>query len=303
MGDNMKKFISIFLSAVLLVTAFAGCSTGETESETEEDSITYVVDTNYEENMTASSIRAYETLCEAVVNGEDTASYNINLSDDVNRLFYSSFPLSYLVESITETDDSSGVVITYTNDTETHLQLVSEFYEKVESIIAECEEGTTTDDEFILNLYTYISSNTTADTSSNSAYNVIIEGTGYRSSMVYAFAYILLYNGIEASIASSVDDGVITYMAEVPFSDGYFMFCPYNETAKTGGYGLSYFALDYTDLYNLGIEAITYLNNVSVIFDDYDVSFSDLRDTYSYTYADGVITAIDIDGNTVEVEI
>ena len=56
-----------------------------------------------------SSIKAYEKLCNAVLNYKSEVKYNVSLSDDVNRLFYTSFPQYVLVDGIDFLNDNSGV--------------------------------------------------------------------------------------------------------------------------------------------------------------------------------------------------
>lgn len=128
----MKKTISLILCAALFCSIFAACSNADSSDKTDESveadnvQIKITTDAHYA-SLDESSIKAYEKLCNAVLNYESEVKYNVSLTDDVNRLFYTSFPQYILVDGIDFLDDNSGVKITYANDKETQTAKLKEF--------------------------------------------------------------------------------------------------------------------------------------------------------------------------------
>ena len=120
----MKKAISLILSAAFVCSLFAACSDksvnedGNNKSSENNIELKITIDAHYS-SLDESSIKAYEKLCNAVLNYKSEVKYNVSLSDDVNRLFYTSFPQYVLVDGIDFLNDNSGVKITYANDKET----------------------------------------------------------------------------------------------------------------------------------------------------------------------------------------
>ena len=89
----MKKTISLILCAALFCSIFAACSNADSSDKTDESveadnvQIKITTDAHYA-SLDESSIKAYEKLCNAVLNYESEVKYNVSLTDDVNRLFY-----------------------------------------------------------------------------------------------------------------------------------------------------------------------------------------------------------------------
>ena len=92
----MKKFLSVILLLVFMMSIFTACSDAAKDDSAQDSEINITVDSHYE-NIDESSVRAYEKLCTAVVNGDSEVKFNTSLLDDVNQLFYTCFPLYPLV--------------------------------------------------------------------------------------------------------------------------------------------------------------------------------------------------------------
>lgn len=291
----MKKLLSVILCFAFILCIFSGCSDineNETESTTEFVSLPFTTDES-NSYLSPSSIRAYEILCDAVLNAKSEANFNITLINDVNRLFYSDFPLSSLVSKMEIKADNTGVSIVYKNNTDEHLRLVSEFTEKVNQILSECGYGRVSNNVLVLNLYSYITKNTEVKYQSNNVYDVIINSSGFSSSFAGAFAYLLNQAGIKSSVVKSTNEDGIAFMTETDFKGMSYIFNPFFEANENKGDALCYFALDYADLASIGFTDVRYRNGDSVVFDDGDNDFAQLRDSVSYT----------LDGNTLSVKI
>ncbi|MDE6470973.1 MAG: hypothetical protein K2L19_08150 [Eubacterium sp.] len=158
----MKKAISLLLSIILIMSAFTACTKGDsndsdnnqTSSDIGIEQVKFTIDSHYE-NIDESAVRAYEKVCSAVINGEKEVKFNTSLLDDVHDLFYTSFPLFSLVESIQILPDSSGISLTYKNPDEEHKTIVSGFLNKINEIMAQCQYGKVSTDRYIL-IYIHI---------------------------------------------------------------------------------------------------------------------------------------------------
>lgn len=282
----MKKFLSVILLLVFVMSIFAACSDAAKEDDASQDSdVNITVDSHYE-NIDESSVRAYEKLCTAVVNGDSKVKFNTSLLDDVNQLFYTCFPLYPLVESIDLTGDSTGVTITYKNTAEEHLELVNAFYDKVDEIMQACEYGKVSTDRYIFNVYTYITSNMQSDSSVVTAYDAIMQGKGYSAAICSAFEYLVLQGGGKASHVISASDGQ-KIMSAAEFKDGWYYFDPAADIEDNGGKALTGFAVS-SDRDGLG--SFNYTDGEPVDIQGSE-SFEKLAYSVSYT----------VDGDTVNV--
>ena len=148
----MKKAISLILSAAFVCSLFAACSDksvnedGNNKSSENNIELKITTDAHYS-SLDESSIKAYEKLCNAVLNYKSEVKYNVSLSDDVNRLFYTSFPQYVLVDGIDFLNDNSGVKITYANDKETQNAKLKEFNADISKIMNKCGYGKVGKDE------------------------------------------------------------------------------------------------------------------------------------------------------------
>ena len=280
----LKRIISLFLSAVVIVCAFYGCS-----SKQQEQSLVNLItaDSHYE-NIDESSYRAYEKLCNAVINGESSAKFNISLLDDVNQLFYTAFPLNALVDEIRVEEDKSGVAISYKNDADTHKQLVSEFSGKIENMLEKCKEENANSDRAVFNAYTYVTSNFTVDNSVVTVYDTVIEGRGTSAAINSLFEYLVLLSGGKASHMLNLK-GSLTVVSMVEFKGVNYYFDPAREIEKNSGKALVYFAMDQSRVGKYAPGSFTYTNqdNAPKITDR---EFEKLESSVSFTVGDNEIS-------------
>lgn len=291
----MKKFLSVILAVFLIFGILSGCSKeSESKNDVPDSEPISLVFTTDEHNLTVSQsvVRAYEALCSAVLNGDNQASFNISLLNDVNRLFYSDFPLSYLVNKLEFTEDNSGVRIVYEKNADEHKKAVDEFKVSVNQILTDCGYGKVNNNVFVLNLYSYLTKNTMITSRSNYDYDVIVNSMGYSSSFAGAFAFLLNQAGVKASVVHSTNENGICYMTEAEFKGEKYIFNPFFEARDNEGKALCYFALDYNDLSAAGYSDVKYRNGDGVVFDDGSSDFADLRDSVSYS----------LDGNKLSVK-
>lgn len=281
----MKKFLSVILLLVFMMSIFTACSDAAKDDSAQDSEINITVDSHYE-NIDESSVRAYEKLCTAVVNGDSEVKFNTSLLDDVNQLFYTCFPLYPLVESIDLMGDSTGVTITYKNTAEEHLELVNAFYDKVDEIMQACEYGKVSTDRYIFNVYTYITSNMQSDSSVVTAYDAIMQGKGYSAAICSAFEYLVLQGGGKASHVISASDGQ-KIMSAAEFKDGWYYFDPAADIEDNSGKALTGFAVS-SDRDGLG--SFNYTDGEPVDIQGSE-SFEKLAYSVSYT----------VDGDTVNV--
>lgn len=292
----MKKLLSVILCAALIVCIFCSCSEKSTDINAE---IKYTYDYHYAD-VNSSVVRAYEQLCGAVVNGEPQVSFNISMLQDANSLFYTSFPLNCLVESINIADDGTNLDINYKNDIDTHKQLVADFIKETNVIAAECGAGRVSKNEYVLNVYTYIAQTFEDSISYTNAYDAIMNKAGTESAFSSAFEYLLLQGGVNASHIYSMRTTGISFLSIVQIDGVEYLFSPYDESKATEGKGLSCFGMIYEDALNLkSYDYYQYTDGMPVAFDDVENRFSDLRDTKSYSYENGAISAYKADGSTV----
>lgn len=281
----MKKVVSVTIIFLVLLSMLCACSSGDAQEESEEKEVTYTLDSHYE-NMDESAVRAYEKLCAAVTAGESEAKFNVELIDDVNQLFYTCFPLYPLVDSISISDDSSGVNITYKNEVEQHLKLVNSFFDKVDDIMSQCGYGSVSHDRYIFNVYTYIAKNITIDNSIVTAFDTILQGKGYSASICSAFEYLVLRGGGSAShiIDSSNGQNIIS---AVEYNGAWYYFNPAADI-ENGGKSLVGFAMDNS---RSGCEEFLYTDStpVTAVTDD---SYSRLSKSVSYTEENGNVSVV-----------
>lgn len=292
----MKKIIAIILSAVLVCGVFTACS----GANTGKGGISYTYDSYYSD-ADKNVLKEYESLCDAIVKGQPEASVDIDYIDSINRIYYTSFPLSILVKKMSLNDKEGRISLEYVNDAETHRQLVEAFTAKVNQIMTDCGYGEVSDFEYILRLYTYIASNTTLNSQANSTYDVIVNSFGSQQNFSAAFEYLLLQAGIYATHIYGLNSKGVSFMTIAQIDGEKFIFAPYSEYKANKGNGLSFFAMTYSDVLELGFtEGFRYTNDEAVVFDDASEKYSPLRDTVSYEYENSVLTVVKSNGEKIE---
>lgn len=273
----MKKYISLLLSIIVCLTVFAGCTKSGSDSE-------YVItmDSHYD-YVNDTAVRSYEKLCNAVINGEEEVRFNTAHMDEINQLFYTCFPLYPLVESIDILENNTGVGIKYKNDMDKHKELVSQFDDKISDIMKECRYSKVSTDEYIFNVYVYITSNFKIDSSIFTTFDTVVEGKGYNASINSLFEYLVLRGGGKAShIISSTGSNI---MSMVNFAGKSYFFDPAKEIEINSGTALVYFAMDTSRA--AGVFLYTDNTDVEKIEDN---SFSKLALSESYTVKKSTVT-------------
>ncbi len=246
----MKKAISLFLCAVVICTLFSACSDSKNENNdtdsknTENIELKITTDAHFA-SVDESAKRAYEKLCNAVLNYDSEVKFNTGLTDDVNQLFYTSFPQYVLVEGIDFLDDNSGVSITYANDKETQNAKLTEFNNAISSIMNACKYGKVSKNEYLFNVYTYITKNFTIDNDITTVFDTAIQRKGMNSTLSGLFEYLLLQADINASHLVNIDAQSIAKMISMAdFNGQKYFFDVTSEIENNQGKALRYFAMN-----------------------------------------------------------
>ncbi len=291
----MKKSICLLMCAAVICSMFTACAsdkdadTGEEDASIIED-LQITVDYHYSD-MDESVIRVYNKLCQAVMNYDSEVKFNTSMTDDLNQLFYTSFPLYSLVDGLEFLDDDSGVSISYKNEQEEHLQKVEEFTNAVGTIMGECGYGSVSDNEYLLNLYTYITTNVTVDNSVTTVMDTIVDKKGVSATISGMFEYLLLQAGISAShILNKNSDSIATMLSMAEFNGSFYYFDPTSELAQNSGEGLAYFAMDSSRALSSESDNFVFTDDTEAdeITDD---TYSSLISCTSYTVEDSTVTA------------
>lgn len=280
----MKKFLAVLMSVIFAAVSFSACSNETKKDETKKGSgeidINITIDSHYAD-IDTSVVRAYEKLCEAVLAGEESVTFNIQMLDDISQLFYTSFPLNSLVSSINILPDRTGVSLVYKNGNEEHKRLVSDFNSRVDEILSACDINNAGKDRFVFNVYTYITNNFQIDTSVVSVYDVIMNARGAAATINSAFEYLLLCGEVKAShIINTAGAGSMLSLAE--FASDYYYFDPGSEITDNSGACLKYFAMNDERVNNYITGGMSYTDSeeVGAVTDD---SYSKLASSVSYT--------------------
>lgn len=285
----MKKILSILLSVLLTAAVFAGCSNNEKKGNADDvASDTYITVDSHYAFADESVKRAYEKLCTAVINGEDTVSFNTQMLDDITQLFYTSFPLNSLVSDIHLLQDRTGVSITYKNDTDIHKQKVAEFYNKVNEILDACSLDSAGKDRFVFNVYTYITANFQIDSSVVSVYDVIMNCRGAAASVNSAFEYLVLCGSGEASHVVNTT-GAAAMLSLVKFNSNFYYFDPASEIIANSGSALKYFAMNDKRVSSYIFGGLNYTDQTEVGAVD-DETYDNLDSSDSYTVTENGIS-------------
>ncbi len=296
----MKKVISVILS--LTVISLILCSCSAKEDEAVDVQLKYTYDSIYG-NMDSSVIRAYETLCDAVVNGDTDAGINTGLLAQANQLFYTSFPLSDLVSDIQPNSDNSGVVIKYKNGSEIHSESVKAFTDKINGIVSECKKGTTNDLEYIVKAYNYVASNADIDSTnaSHTLYSTIMSDKVNAFTYTSMFEYLLNQNDIEANhIIATKEDGSSGAVSGALINGQYYFFDVGAECNINSGKGINFFGMTSEDLKERGFTKLVCTNG-SVPPDASDLKFDPCRNSTAWELREGALLVTAADGTVVKI--
>lgn len=304
----MKKIICILLSVVAAVSMFSACSADKDDrkdSAASEFSLKFTCDSHYSD-ISEGSKTAFEKAAQAIINGDDTASYSSQISDEVTRLLYTGFPLISLVDSIESSSDGNSVTITYKNDKEKHKELVSAFSKKVQEIMDQCGYGSASSNEYVVNVYHYIATNVSFDSKVTDTYSAITTGKGMSAAISGMFEYLLLQGGVEAShIVGKDAAGTPWFFSRCKLGDTWYDFDIAAECAMNDGNGLTGFAMTDDEIISTGVQkGFTYSDQTEASAVDIENNkYSVLRNCNSFELKSDVITAHLYNGETKEIKM
>lgn len=297
----MKKYLSAVLTIIFAAVMLCGCSSGAEENDGTQVNLKYTYDSAYSDFDT-STVRAYETVCEAVVNGTEELRINTGMIDNVKQLIYTSFPLYRLIDDIIVNSDNSGIIIKYTQDTDAHLQSVNDFSARIAEIQDACGCGKVSDSEYIINVYSYVSSNIKDNTEpSLTSYDAIMTGEGTSYTFSNMFEYILQQSDIPAYHIIAIDNvnGSRGLSAAV-INDNLYYFDVMSEYKANAGQQLVYFGMT-TDDVKTDAQTSLILSNQQTAPDASDLTFDTCRMCKGWEVKDGSLLVTRDDGETVKI--
>lgn len=297
----MKKIISIFMCLVVIMGVFYGCSSNNKSQDNYKFKFTY--DSAYK-NFDESVIRAYESVCKAIVNYEDEVRINIGMRENIQQLLYTSFPLIDLVEKIEEKADKSGLAITYKNDESTHKQNIADFEKTITDIQTACKIGQVSKTEYAIRVYNYISSHISiSEDMTISVYQTIISGKGTSFTYANFFEYILLQSDIEAYHILAEDASKKGWgLSSAVIDSNLYYFDVMSEFYANKGTQLLYFGMTSDDVKNEGLSNLMYSDKTKSA-DASELDFDACRQCVSWEIAENKLLITRADNKTVEIEI
>ncbi|MDE6766675.1 MAG: hypothetical protein K2J35_00595 [Eubacterium sp.] len=299
----MKKAIFLLLSIILMLSVFTACTKGDSNdsdnnqaSDKSSEQVSFTIDSHYE-NIDESAVRAYEKLCSAVINGEKEVKFNTSLLDDVHNLFYTSFPLFSLVESIQILPDSSGISLTYKNSDEEHKTIVSGFLNRINEIMQQCQYGKVSTDTYVFNVYTYITSNFILDSSVITISDALTDNKGYSAVLCSLFEYLVLQGGGKASHIINVYSS--SMISLVQFKGEWYYFNPALDMGDDQGKSLKGFAMNNERAGNIEYTYTDY-SAVAVVEDN---TFDELKNSISFEIMDNKVNVTCSDNESFMLEL
>lgn len=294
----MKKIISVLAVVAVIACVFSGCS-----SKVKDYTMKITYDSHYSD-YSDDVYTDYETLVQAVMNADNTASVNPNNIDQLNTLFYTSCPLSSIVNSISLTSAGDSVRIKYTESASKIKELVKEFTEETARILYDCGYPDKDKNEILLNIYTYVSSEISQNEEFNSAYDTLMNKEGSSSGYQAVFQYLVQQAGFDAARAYGVSSQGAHFLTEVVVDGVAYYFDPCQENLYSQGKGLCCFGMGTIGLEQNGIgNDIKYSDNESALLSSDSDKFNQLFQTVSYKYKDGTVTAKKKSGDIVKIAL
>ena len=268
----MRKTISILLCVCIISALFISCKKDNAKNaETVYDNITYSYDSAY--SYDEATVRTYQELCEAVVKGEEEIRINEGMLDNALQLFYTSFPLSVLVDNI---EPSNGAYTIKYKNKEEHNNNVYSFIQKLSDIKEKCNSDN--DTIYAINVYNYIASSIKiSENTAISCYETIMKGEGTSFSYSNMFEYLLQQKGIKACHILCEDMGGNSKAISAAELEGeLYYFDLFGEYYDNSGKLLKYFGMTTDDAQNFGLQSFIYTNQ-STAADSSDLRFQACR--------------------------
>ena len=303
----MKRFLCIILSIFLIAACFCACSKKADEAETTEQSLSDRVKFNFDsayKSTDESAVSAYEAICKATIDYTTEVRMNTALYDSALQLFYTSFPLSELVNDIKINEDNTGVVISFKLSEEEHKKQTEAFINKCDEIINKCSEATTNKAVFAVKLYSYIASSVNkSEDETVSCYDTIMNGKGNSFSYSQEFEYLLRQKDIPSyHVIASDAVGSGWGIAGAELYGNVYYFDIMSEYFDNGGSKLKYFGMTTEDLKAEGLKNPVFTNREDAI-DASDLKFDICRKCDSYTLEGAKLLVTTKNEDIVEVAL
>ena len=296
----MKKIISLLICGALAFSLCA-CKSNEPEKNAATAELKIVYDSAYS-TYDSSVVSAYENLCRAVMAGEKSVRLNLGLSEKVMRLFYTSFPLSTLVESLTPAENGEGFEIGYKLGESEHKKAVNDFCVKINSILGEIQSYNK--NIYAINAYHYVASD--AKVSRDSAidcYNTVMKGEGTSFSYAQLLAYLLLLGGVPACYVVASDVSNASWgLVQAQLNENWYFLDPLGEFYDNKGEQLRFFGMTAKDIKNTGLSHPVYSDDRKAV-DSSSLYFDALRICKSYEIKENSLLVTTFEENVVKIEL
>lgn len=257
----MKRFLCVILCLMLTALSFSACAgSGKNEETAEAPALAAVYDSAYS-GYDAGIVSAYESLCSAVFKGEESVRFNVGFTEKVRRLFYTSFPLNALVESVDENEDRSGVKVVYKLSKEEHLKAVEDFIAKVNAVLEKCKDSNK--NVTAIKLYNYIASGIQpSEDKTVSCYDTLMKSVGSSYSYAQLLSYLLQLCGIKSCYVLANDAlGVPWGLVQAEIKGSWYYLDPMTEFYDNTGKKLMYFGMTEKDIKKEGLTEPVYSDN------------------------------------------
>lgn len=296
----MKKILSVLLALCLTAACFAACSKAEEEPEETKLPLEITYDAAYNQ-YDESVYTAYTQLCTAIFNGESSVRMNIGMTEDVLQLYYTSFPLSEVVE-VTENEDGSGMTMAYLPDVDTVKAQTAAFADKINEIKTACYDGTVNKTVYTLNVYRYICENY-QEGDAATVLDTVLSGNGNGESYTRLFEYLLRQGGVPAAHIIATDTkGATLPMTQATLDGQVYYFDVMTERMLSGGKALRYFGMTSDELPDVMVEKTMYTNMATSAYAS-DLRFDSCRKSVSWEISGASLLVTLESGVIAELEL
>jgi hypothetical protein len=224
---------------------------------------------------------------------------NMGFIDDVLQMYYTSFPLNAIVESLTP---SAEGILTIKYKNEDYSSQVSDFVNKINEIENESDEDD--DTAYAIKLYNYIASSVKPSTEGSiTCYETIMTGEGTSFSYSNMFEYLLQQKGIKAyHILCETESGESKAISAAELGGELYYFDIFAEYEDNGGKLLKYFGMTTDDAKTAGIKSMIYTNKVTAA-NASDLRFEACRDCEKWEIKSDKLLVAKKGGTIVQVAL